>query len=132
MPIAETAIISHEAVVATDAVIGPYAVIGPHVTIGPGTIVGPHVRIEGPTMTRMLDTLEADGLVERLADPTDRRTKLLRVTAQGERALADIFAIADELRERLVDGIAPERIEDLNGFFGLLMDRLDAGLPARG
>ena len=49
MPIAETAIISHEAVVATDAVIGPYAVIGPHVTIGPGTIVGPHVRIEGPT-----------------------------------------------------------------------------------
>jgi UDP-N-acetylglucosamine acyltransferase len=49
MPIAETAIISHEAVLAEDVVVGPYAIIGPHVTIGAGTIIGPHVRIEGPT-----------------------------------------------------------------------------------
>lgn len=49
MPIAETAIISHEAVIAADAVVGPYAIIGPHVTVGAGTIIGPHVRIEGPT-----------------------------------------------------------------------------------
>ena len=28
--------------------------------------IAKRLRIEGPTMTRMLDTLEADGLVERL------------------------------------------------------------------
>jgi MarR family transcriptional regulator, transcriptional regulator for hemolysin len=91
--------------------------------------IAKRLRIEGPTMTRMLDTLEADGLVERLPDPADRRTKLLRLTAEGERALAGIFDIADDLRDRLVEGIAPERIEDLNEFFGMLMGRLDAGLP---
>ncbi len=91
--------------------------------------IAKRLRIEGPTMTRMLDTLEADGLVERLPDPADRRSKQLRVTGQGERALEEIFAVVDELRDRLVEGIPAERIDDLNEFFGMLMARLDAGLP---
>ncbi len=37
--------------------------------------IAKRLRIEGPTMTRMLDPLEADGLVVRLPDPTDRRSK---------------------------------------------------------
>ena len=90
------------------------------------------LRIEGPTMTRMLDTLESDGLVERLPDPGDRRTKLLRLTPAGEAALEDIFVVADELRERLLAGIPGERIEELNMFFEMLMGRLDAGLPVEG
>jgi MarR family transcriptional regulator, transcriptional regulator for hemolysin len=93
--------------------------------------IAKRLRIEGPTMTRMLDTLEADRLVERLPDAADRRTKLLRLTPEGESALAGIFGIADELRDRLVAGIPPERIEEANEFFGMLMERLDAGLPAR-
>src|SRR5690606_10989024 len=67
--------------------------------------IAKRLRIEGPTMTRMLDTLEKDGLVERLADPADRRTKQLRLTAAGEEILAAIFEIADEMRARLLDGL---------------------------
>ena len=80
-------------------------------------------------MTRMLDTLEADGLVERLPDPADRRTKQLRLTAAGEKVLEEVFAIADELRERLLEGVAPETMDELNKFLVMLTDRLDAGLP---
>jgi MarR family transcriptional regulator for hemolysin len=87
------------------------------------------LRIEGPTMTRMLDTLEADGLVERLPDPGDRRTKQLRVTEQGEAALQEIFAIADELRGRLLDDVSDGTMDELNAFLGMLSERLDAGLP---
>ena len=42
------------------------------------------IGIERATLTRMLDTLEADGLIERLADPADRRTKRIRLTKAGE------------------------------------------------
>jgi len=91
--------------------------------------IAKRLRIEGPTMTRMLDTLEADGLVERLPDRTDRRSKKLRVTAEGEAILEQIFAIADEQRERLIDGISDTEIDELNLFFGKLIGRLDAGLP---
>lgn len=91
--------------------------------------IAKRLRIEGPTLTRMLDTLEGDGLVERLPDPADRRTKQLRLTPAGEAALDEIFAITDELRGRLLAGIGEERIDELNLFFEMLMKRLDAGLP---
>ncbi|HEY6815273.1 MAG TPA: MarR family transcriptional regulator [Croceibacterium sp.] len=91
--------------------------------------IAKRLRIEGPTMTRMLDTLEADGLVERLADPADRRTKQLRLTPAGEKVLEEIFAIADSLRERLLEGVATERMDELNELLVMLTERLDAGLP---
>ena len=94
--------------------------------------IAKRLRIEGPTMTRMLDTLEKDGLVERLADPTDRRTKQLRLTPAGEDALEEIFAIADELRDRLLAGLPDAKIEELNAFLGTLVGRLDDGLPDSG
>jgi len=94
--------------------------------------IAKRLRIEGPTMTRMLDTLEADGLVERLPDPADRRTKQLRLTAEGERVLEGIFAIADELRARLLDGVEPGMMDELNQFLVMLTNRLDAGLPDGG
>jgi MarR family transcriptional regulator for hemolysin len=94
--------------------------------------IAKRLRIEGPTMTRMLDALEADGLVERLPDPNDRRTKQLRLTPRGETVLENIFTIADALRERLLEGVPAETMDELNGFLGMLSDRLDAGLPGAG
>lgn len=87
------------------------------------------LRIEGPTLTRMLDTLEKDGLVERLPDPTDRRTKKLRLTPAGEKALEEIFDIVDVLRARLLAGLSPEAIEQGNELLAGLLGKLDAGLP---
>jgi len=93
--------------------------------------IAKRLKIEGPTMTRMLDTLESDGLVERLPDPADRRSKLLRLTPQGERVLEDIFEIADELRDRLLDGVPSEKAEELNDLLGMLIGRLDTGLAGK-
>jgi MarR family transcriptional regulator for hemolysin len=91
--------------------------------------IAKRLRIEGPTMTRMLDTLEADGLVERRADPSDRRSKLLRLTARGEAVLEDIFVIADAMRARLIADVSEDEVEELNRFLTVLTRRLDAGLP---
>ena len=91
--------------------------------------IAKRLRIEGPTMTQMLDTLEKDRLVERLPDPNDRRTKQLRLTAEGERVLEQIFEIADALRDRLLDGFTAEEINQHNDFLTTLLGRLDAGLP---
>src|SRR4051794_14791751 len=40
-------------------------------------------RIQRPTATRVLARLEEAGLVERAADPTDRRSSLVSVTEEG-------------------------------------------------
>lgn len=87
------------------------------------------IGIERATITRMLDSLELDGLVERLADPTDRRTNRIRLTPAGHAALADIQVIVKELRGRLLDGADPVMIDQTNEFLAQLLIRLDAGLP---
>ncbi|OYW45998.1 MAG: hypothetical protein B7Z08_08515 [Sphingomonadales bacterium 32-68-7] len=90
--------------------------------------VAKRLRIEGPTMTRMIDALTADGLVERSPAPGDRRTKHLTLTPRGEDVLERIFAIADPLRARLLDGLDAGQIETLSGLLCDLLGKLDGGL----
>ena len=99
--------------------------------LSPQVDIAKRLRIEGPTLTRMLDSLEKDGMVERLPDPKDRRTKLLKATPAGEQALEDIFDIADALRGRLLDGFTEAQLDQVNEFFAELLTRLDAGLPEK-
>jgi DNA-binding MarR family transcriptional regulator len=42
-----------------------------------------------PGMTALVNRLATSGYVQRVADPTDGRATLVRLTATGERALAD-------------------------------------------
>ena len=93
--------------------------------------IAKRVGIEGPTLTRTLDMLEADGLVERLPDPSDRRNKHLRLTEKGVDALNDIMAIAEKLRTRLLADIPEEDLDQANKLLLLMQDRLEAGLPPR-
>jgi DNA-binding MarR family transcriptional regulator len=51
-----------------------------------------------PGMTQLVSRLEAAGLVERIADPADRRVVLIRITAAGLAALTERRAArADKL-----------------------------------
>lgn len=100
--------------------------------LSPQVDIAKRLRIEGPTLTRMLDSLEKDGLVERLPDPGDRRTKLLRVTPEGEAALKEVFAIADDLRFRLLDGFSDAEKVEATEFCRELVRRLDTGLAPEG
>lgn len=50
-------------------------------------------RVEPPSMCRMVDRLERDGLVERRPSPDDRRATLVHLTAAG-RAAAEAGAAA--------------------------------------
>ncbi len=90
--------------------------------------IAKRVGIEGPTLTRTLDMLEADGLVERLADPSDRRNKHMKLTAAGYRALGEMLDATDKLRGRLLEDIPAEDIRGHLGFLSLLLERIGGGL----
>jgi len=91
--------------------------------------IAKRLRIEGPTMTRMVDALSSDALVERRQAPHDRRTNFLTVTEKGEQALQSIFATVEPLRARLLDGLSPEQVGQLTDVLRTLLARLDEGLP---
>jgi DNA-binding MarR family transcriptional regulator len=81
-------------------------------------------RIQRPSATRMLKTLEANGLVVREGDPDDGRVSRVRVSADGRRLLARIRTrktayLAKKLRrltpeERAVLAEAAAILERLN------------------
>jgi DNA-binding MarR family transcriptional regulator len=65
-------------------------------------------RVQRPTATRLLARLEAPGLVERTADPGDRRSSLVAVTPAGEALLAQVRTRKDAYLARRLRSLSPE------------------------
>jgi DNA-binding MarR family transcriptional regulator len=72
-------------------------------------------QVSPPTISRLADGLQADGLVERIADPGDRRVQLLRATRKGRRLL-------EEGRRRRVRALA-RALEPLSAADRRLLER---------
>lgn len=89
--------------------------------------IAKRIGIEGPTLTRMLDTLEADGLVVRRQDPTDRRTKLIELTEEGEKALEEIMRVAHSFRTTVLKTLSDEDLDQVNEVTDKLMRLICAG-----
>ena len=67
--------------------------------------------VEPITLTRIIDRLEEAGLVERTADPADRRVWRLHVTAKAQPVVEKLKAIVDEMSAEAFAGIDPKHIE---------------------
>ncbi len=67
--------------------------------------------IEPITLSRIVDRLEEGGLVERVADPADRRAWRLHVTVKARPLVEKLRAVADEMIADAFAGIDPQHIE---------------------
>jgi DNA-binding MarR family transcriptional regulator len=56
-----------------------------------------------PTVTRLLDRMEAKGYVERFSHETDRRITMVRITHQGQNILTDLIRQAKEHEHRVLE-----------------------------
>ncbi|MCG4455555.1 MarR family transcriptional regulator [Pseudomonas sp. SA3-5] len=68
------------------------------------------VGVEGPTLARLLDSLEAQGLVTRQAVPEDRRAKKIALSPPAQPLIEKIEAISTQLRKELFAGIDEEEL----------------------
>ena len=71
------------------------------------------MRIEPSTLVRHLDRLEADGLVERRADPTDRRRLRVFVTPAGRGRLKELHKVAERMDADLRSILTPGEVDVL-------------------
>lgn len=88
------------------------------------TALAKRIGIEGPTLTRMLDTLEAEGLVIRRQDPTDRRTKLIELTDAGRDALDEITEVARTFRASVLESLSDQELDQVSEVTEKLMQLL--------
>ena len=85
-------------------------------------------RVEAPSMCRMVDRLERDGLVRRDRDDLDRRVIRVRITTEGrDVASAGRESVAD-LEARAFEALTADERQTLADLLGRLLD----GLPETG
>ncbi|HEY5286654.1 MAG TPA: MarR family transcriptional regulator [Solirubrobacteraceae bacterium] len=63
--------------------------------------IGERLHIPASRMVAFVDALEARGLLERRANPDDRRARALYLTDDGRELLASAFALASEFERHL-------------------------------
>jgi MarR family transcriptional regulator for hemolysin len=68
-------------------------------------------EIDPMSMVRILDYMEAEGWVERRADPNDRRARCLHIKDKARAILDEIWQLADATRTEFLAGLsAAERL----------------------
>ena len=85
--------------------------------------------IEPITLSRIVDRLEEAGLVERVADPADRRAWRLHVTARAQPLIKKLRALADEMTGEAFAGIDPKDIEIARRVLGRVRENASRAVP---
>jgi DNA-binding MarR family transcriptional regulator len=69
-------------------------------------------------MTQLVDRLEAEGLVARVADPQDRRSIRAAITDEGRRRHAIGSKIVAEYEQMMLDGFGNQERSELETLIG--------------
>jgi MarR family transcriptional regulator for hemolysin len=78
--------------------------------VRPGTVAD-MLGLEPSSVVRLIDQLIDAGLVERQDDPNDRRAKLLRLTKDGQKKVAQIEKALIPFRRELLAGVSKADLE---------------------
>jgi DNA-binding MarR family transcriptional regulator len=77
------------------------------------TEVAELVSVDQPVVSRVIDQMERDGLVTRIADPDDRRVTLVQLTDTGRSTHADLMPDATRFVDDLTAAMDDETIGQL-------------------
>ncbi|WP_134685752.1 MarR family winged helix-turn-helix transcriptional regulator [Brevibacillus migulae] len=75
-----------------------------------GIELGERLRIDGATITGMLDRLEQNGIIERRPDSRDRRINLIFLTEQGKELEGPVKLIMKEVEDDVLNGFSEQEV----------------------
>ena len=80
------------------------------------------------SLTRVLDRLAENGLIERRPDPNDRRANRLYLTAAARPMLDRLSVLAIDMMKSVLDGLDAATIERMLHDLGLVKDNLRSAI----
>jgi MarR family transcriptional regulator for hemolysin len=80
------------------------------------------------TLTRLLDRLAKNGLIERRADPNDRRANRLYLTPAARPLIAKLADLGHDMMETVLDGLDDESNSRLLRDLGAMKDNLRSAI----
>jgi DNA-binding MarR family transcriptional regulator len=101
------------------------SVLRDHGRLNMGQIVE-HTLIEQPTVSRIVDQLEREGLAMRESSGADSRFVQVTLTAAGQRAFNEIYPIATQHQEQALKGFRQQEIKTLIGFLERIQNNISS------
>ncbi len=101
------------------------------VTEGPqrSSALAEAMHADPSTISRHVSHLVKDGLVERVADPEDRRVTLLAATGEGTRWLEEMRERRNHVLARILQSWSDDDRRTLNTLLGRFVEDYEAHLP---
>jgi DNA-binding MarR family transcriptional regulator len=84
-----------------------------------------HANVTAQAMSEVVAYLERHGYVERVADPSDRRAKLVRLTARGWELYGVARGLILQLEAKWAARIGPRKLRELKQLLGELWDAIE-------
>ncbi len=78
-----------------------------------------------PGITRLIDHLEKENLVERHPDANDKRLKLIFLTPKGKSIEKEVMIVVNETLKNAIRDIEPERLEIVKETFLQIYNNLE-------
>lgn len=69
------------------------------------------MKIQDPTLARLVDRMERDGLFVRVENIEDKRVKFLELTEKGEIKIRELMPIGEKFSDLLLEGISREELD---------------------
>ncbi|MGQ7933920.1 MarR family winged helix-turn-helix transcriptional regulator [Paraburkholderia sp. D1E] len=86
-------------------------------------------EVEQSSMAQLLNRMERDGLVERVADPGDRRSRLISLTEGSARQLPLGKSVMEAASRQALAGFSTEEKAQLASLLSRVNANLDAAAP---
>jgi MarR family transcriptional regulator for hemolysin len=80
------------------------------------------------SLTRLLDRLAENGLIERRPDPNDRRVNRLYLTPAARPLLDELTALGEEVMGQVLDGLDDKAVTRLHGDLDVMRENLRAAI----
>jgi MarR family transcriptional regulator for hemolysin len=83
------------------------------------------IYVDGSTLVPVIDKMEQNGLVERRADPNDRRMNRIFLTKKSESTVDSIILIVLQLRKMIYRGISGDEINSTRKILATMIKNSD-------
>jgi len=80
--------------------------------------VAEKLGVQWPTLVRVMNELEEEGLIQRYDNPADKRSRLIKLTDRGTRTIEQIRATLDPLRKQIMSVLSSEEIRQCTRLLG--------------
>jgi MarR family transcriptional regulator for hemolysin len=88
------------------------------------------LTLDGSSVVRVLDSLQAAGLITRAEESGDRRAKAITLTAQGWAIIAQVEQASEAVRQRTLDGLSEAQLRLASAVLDRICENLEREMVA--